>query len=64
VRDITKGTHGNGIGIDLANFITKRLHDQIDSHATRVNPLVSAFPVRATVRVVAKHDQEALDLAL
>jgi hypothetical protein len=64
VRGLTEATHGNGIGVGLADIITRRLHDAIDVRTTQINSLTSTFPLRAVIPVVAEHDQEALDLAL
>lgn len=64
VRDLTEETHGNAIGIGLADFITQRLHEKIDWHATNTNAMVSGFLARSMVPVVCPTDQAAVDAAL
>jgi hypothetical protein len=62
--DLTEETHGNAVGIGLADFITQRLHEKIDWHATNTNAIVSGFLSRSMVPVVCPTDQAAVDTAL
>jgi Lactate racemase N-terminal domain len=62
--DLTEETHGNAIGIGLADFITQRLHEKIDWHTTNTNAIVSGFLSRSMVPVVCPTDQAAVDTAL
>jgi len=64
VRDVTDESHGNAIGIGLADFITQRLHEKIDWHVTNTNAMVSGFLARSMVPVVCPTDQAAVDAAL
>ena len=64
VCDVTPGSHGNALGIGLAEVITKRLFDAIDFDAMYKNAYTSAFLGRANVPVVAKDDADALRYAL
>jgi hypothetical protein len=64
VRDLTPESHGNGIGIGLADFITQRLYDKIDWPVTNTNTLVSSFTQRSMVPVISRNDREALETAL
>jgi len=63
VRDLSEETHGNAIGIGLADFITQRIVDKIDWHATNTNSMVSGFLQRSMVPIVCPTDQAAVDSA-
>ena len=60
VRDLTPETHGNAIGVGLADIVTQRLADQIDWPVTNTNSLVSGFTQRSMLPTVAANDREAL----
>jgi hypothetical protein len=62
-RDLSEETHGNAIGIGLADFITQRIVDKIDWHVTNTNSMVSGFLQRSMVPVVCPTDQAAVDAA-
>ncbi len=62
-RDLTEATHGNAVGIGLADIITRRLHEKIDWEATNTNSLVSGFTQRSMVPYVAASDRAALETA-
>jgi hypothetical protein len=64
VRDLTEGSHGNALGIGLADVITRRLYDKIDFAAMYANVYTSTFLERAKVPVVADNDEEAFTFAL
>jgi hypothetical protein len=64
VCDLTEKSHGNAIGIGLADFTTRRLVDKIDRYQTYVNGLTSGSPERGRLPMVAEHDQEAAEWAL
>jgi len=64
VCDVTPGSHGNALGIGLAEVITKRLFDSIDFDAMYGNAYTSAFLGRVKVPVVAKDDADAFRYAL
>lgn len=64
VRDLTPQTHGNAIGIGLADYVTRRLVDKIDYHATYVNCITADQPEKARLPIVAENDREALHYAL
>src|SRR5687767_15761796 len=42
VSDLTDGTHGNAIGVGLADVITRRLFEKIDRDATYANVVTSS----------------------
>ena len=64
VSDLTSGTHGNAIGVGLADVITQRLFDKIDYTSTYANVITSSFLERGKIPVVARNDQEAFTMAL
>ena len=64
VRGLTPETHGNAIGIGMADFTTARLVRAMDERATFINALTAMTPQSAKVPVHFDTDREALDLAL
>jgi|YNPBryantNP2012_1023418.scaffolds.fasta_scaffold01292_9 hypothetical protein len=64
VCDLTAASHGNAIGIGLADFTTQRLADKIDRRQTYINGLTSGSPERARLPMVAANDREAVEWAL
>lgn len=64
VRRLTPETHGNAIGIGLADFTTMKLVRTIDPQATFLNSLTALTPQLAKVPIHAGSDREVLDLAL
>jgi hypothetical protein len=64
VRDLTPGSHGNAIGMGLADAITRRLFDKIDLEATYANAYTSNFPARAKIPMIAETDGLGIDVCL
>jgi hypothetical protein len=64
VRDLSAKTHGNAVGIGLADFIHRRIIDKIDRHATNVNCVTSVAPEKARIPILCETDREAIDQAL
>lgn len=64
VRGLTPETHGNAIGIGLADFTLQSLVEQTDLNATRINSLTSLGLHAAKVPIACKNDSEAIELAL
>lgn len=62
--DLTDQTHGNAIGVGLADVITRRLFAKIDYDATYGNVITSSFLERGKIPVVAETDRDAFDVAL
>jgi hypothetical protein len=60
VRDLEPETHGNAMGIGMADVTTDRLVRQIDWQATRVNALSSGLPARIRVPLHFPSDRECL----
>jgi hypothetical protein len=64
VTDLTEETHGNAIGIGLADLTTQRLVQKLDHHSTYVNMAVSGFLMRGRIPPATPNDAEAVALAL
>ena len=64
VRGLTKETYGNGTGIGLAEFTTRRVVEQIDPVVTRVNCITGNHPEAAMIPITFETDREAIEAAL
>jgi hypothetical protein len=64
VCDLTEATHGNALGMGLADFATRRLADKVDFRLTAKNVLASGFLERGRVPLVLGDEAEALRAAI
>ena len=64
VLEVTPKSHGNAIGVGLADITVKRLVNKIDYHATYTNVLTSGFLNRANIPITFNTDKEAVATAL
>jgi hypothetical protein len=64
VCDLTDVSHGNAIGVGLADVITRRLFDKIDFAVTHRNVVASSFLERGKIPVFAETDREGFEMAL
>jgi hypothetical protein len=64
VSDVSEASHGNALGVGLADFTTQRLFEKIDYEAMNQNVLTSTFPERAKIPMVLSSDREALEAAI
>ena len=64
VGDVSEASHGNALGIGLADFTTRRLFEKVDHEAMNQNVLTSTFVERAKIPMVMENDREALVAAL
>lgn len=64
ISDLTGASHGNAVGVGLADVITRKLYDKIDFSSTYKNAVTSSFLERAKIPVVAGNDREAFEIAL
>jgi hypothetical protein len=64
VGDISKESHGNALGVGLADLTTQRLADQIERKAMNANVVTSTFIERAKVPMVLASDEEAIETAV
>lgn len=64
VLGLTEATHGNALGIGLADFTTRRAAQAVDWRLTAKNVLTSGFLERGRVPLALADEAEALDAAL
>jgi hypothetical protein len=62
--DLSDESHGNALGIGLADLTTKRLFEKIDFQKMNENVITSTFIQRGMIPLVLANDQEALYVAL
>jgi hypothetical protein len=62
--DLTDATHGNALGMGLADFATRALADKVDFRLTAKNVLASGFLERGRLPLVMADAAEALRAAL
>ncbi len=64
VLDLSEDTHGNAIGIGLADITTQRLVSKIDYPSTFVNALTGGHPIVAKTPIFLPSDRDAITIAL
>ena len=64
VGDVSEESHGNALGVGLADLTTERLVGQIDRNAMNANVITSTFVERAKVPMVLSDDREVLETAV
>lgn len=64
VLDLTEASHGNAIGLGLADMTTERLFRKIDHAVFYLNASTSGFLERGKIPLICPTDQAAVDLAL
>ncbi len=64
VLDLSEETHGNAIGIGLADFTTRRAVSKISLEETYVNSLTAGSPETAKIPIHLPSDREAIAMAL
>jgi len=62
--DLTPESHGNALGVGLADVIPSRLADKIDYRVTYANVITSTFLERGFVPIVQPSDRAAIEVAL
>ncbi|MDD4363042.1 MAG: lactate racemase domain-containing protein [Atribacterota bacterium] len=63
VLDITDESHGNALGVGLADVTTRKLVNKINFKDTYANTITSTFLKRAQIPVTAETEKEALEIA-
>ena len=63
-RDLTPETHGNAIGIGLADVTTSRLVRAMDLRVTYLNALTALTPQSAKIPIHFETDREAIERLL
>lgn len=64
VFDLTSESHGNALGIGLADVTTRSVFDKIDYGATLANAITSSFLDRAKIPLIAENPRQAIEIAL
>ncbi|PYV44637.1 MAG: hypothetical protein DMG06_05625 [Acidobacteria bacterium] len=64
VRDLSEETHGNAVGVGLADLVTRRLVEKIDYKPTYINAITSTNVEAARIPVTFDTDREALETAI
>ena len=59
---LADGSHGNAIGVGLADFITRRLRDAIDEQKTFLNAFTTGHMGRAKIPVTFRDDEELVSM--
>ena len=64
VLDLTDESHGNAMGVGLADLITKKLAEKINLKVTYVNAITSGVWSNARVPITLEKDRECIETAL
>lgn len=64
VTNLTEPSHGNALGIGLADVTTRKLYNQIDFESTKANIITSSFLDRGKIPIIAETEAEAVEIAL
>lgn len=64
VRRLSGASHGNALGMGLADIVHREFADAVDYPATYENIVTSSFLERGKLPIVAESDGRALDIAL
>jgi len=64
ILDLTSESHGNALGVGIADIITKKLYKKIDFEVTYKNVITCGYLDRAKIPIIADTDEEAIKIAL
>jgi len=64
VLNLTRASHGNAIGIGLADYTTRRLVDGLDTGAIATNAIAAMTPEKGRIPIALATDRAAVDAAL
>ena len=64
VLDLTEESHGNAIGIGLADYTTKRLIKKIDHEAMAINAIAAMTPEKGRIPIALPTDKDAIEATL
>ena len=64
VLDLAEESHGNAIGVGLADYTTQRLFEKIDLGVTATNSIAGMTPEKGRIPIALKTDREAFEAAL
>ncbi|MCJ7823159.1 MAG: DUF2088 domain-containing protein, partial [Armatimonadetes bacterium] len=63
-RDVSEASHGNALGMGLADLVTERLANKIDWNALRTNVLHTGFLNRAKLPITLPNDRDLIAAAM
>lgn len=64
VLDITPESEGNGLGVGIADFTTRRLFDKLDLQKSYMNALTANALEAVKIPVILSTDREAIEVAV
>jgi hypothetical protein len=64
VLDITEESDGNGLGVGIADFTSRRLYDKLDLPKMYLNGLTSGALAASKIPIVLESDRQVLEVAL
>lgn len=64
VLDLTEESHGNALGVGLADIIPRRLQEKIDINKTYANVVTTSLLERGFIPLVMPTDRETISIAL
>ena len=64
VLALTEQSHGNAIGVGLADYTTKRLVEKIDHAVMATNAITAMSPEKGRIPIALETDREAVEAAL
>jgi hypothetical protein len=64
VLGLTEESHGNAIGVGLADYTTQRLVNDMDAGATSINAMAGMSPEKGRIPIPLITDKEAVEAAL
>jgi hypothetical protein len=64
VLDLTDESDGNGLGVGIADFTTRRIYDKLDLGKTYLNGLTSNALEAIKIPIVLESDRQVLEVAL
>lgn len=64
VCDLTDASHGNGVAVNVADFITRKFFDKLDLKAVYANGLACCNPQACQIPVIMETEEEAVAMAV
>ncbi len=64
VDDLTEESHGNALGVGMADMITTKLHKKIDMNVTYENVITSSYLERGKIPMIFSSLEECLSVAM
>lgn len=62
--DLSAATHGNGNGLGILDFTTRRVFEKFDFEQTYPNSLTSTVPISVKIPMVLSNDRQAIQAAI